>query len=143
MKDINEYVELWADCLGWMDSPDAGDRIGVLLAEVYDHDGADGLCLFAGAAILCGVPEELLGHPDAVYKLETFVDDWQGFPNLLLNVGQFMIAVVREDFEMAWAIFLAQLDPDEEPCERTAAFMALALHVAKERPYLGVIIGRP
>lgn len=143
MSDINDYVELWSRCLTWLDEPDAGDRLGVLLTEIDAYEGKFGLFQFLCAAVLSGAPAELIDRDNCLYALDVPQPDWQGHKNLMLAAGQFMVATVRTDFDMACAIFNAQFDGDDGfATMRTAAFITLVLHVAKDRPYLGVIIGR-
>lgn len=140
MHSLNEYMELWTDCLKWIEEPDAGERISSVLVHIDELDGPAGLYLFCVAAVLCGTPDELIGREDVQYQLQVAEPDWHGFENLLLAAGQFMLAVVRQDFDTAQALFRAQFGERCKPIDRTAAFISLVLHVAKEEPYLSVDI---
>src|SRR5262245_31419261 len=84
VRDMNEYLELWADCAEWIDGPDAGARLATLLTEIGNIDGNKGLYFFCSAAVLCGVPEELIGRNEGtLYRLEVPEPDWLGHENLM------------------------------------------------------------
>lgn len=139
--NLEEYLELWSDSLEWMNEPDAGERLGTLLCELDRLEGTNGLFGYCTAAVLCGLPEGLLDREGCVFRLEVPNPDWAGHENLMLAVGQFVVAIARSDFDMAYAIFLAQFDDAGKAVERTAAFITMLLYVAKQQPYVAVVLG--